>query len=425
MYALGMLSEEAVESGFAGPTLGLECAGIVTALGPEARGLAIGDRVLAFGASCFANQVCTPRSAVARLPSAMGFEAAATIPTTFFTAYYALHHLARLQPGERVLIHGAAGGVGIAAIQLAQHLGAEVFATAGSDEKRDFLRLLGADHIFDSRSLAFADQIMQVTQGQGVDVVLNSLAGEAINRNLGVLKPFGRFLELGKRDFYDNTKVGLRPFRNNIAYFGIDADQLMLAHPALTEALFQQVLDLFAQGILHPLPFQAFEADEVVDAFRQMQQARHIGKIVLTYRQGINQIQPTTRTRAPWHLNPNATYLVTGGLGGFGLKTAQWLADKGARFLVLIGRRDPVAAHAVAAIAALEHQGVTGPGAILRRHQRASHCCADGSTERTHATVAGGGARRNRDRGQPAAQYFTGTAGQGVRPQDPGCAASA
>lgn len=359
MYALGMLSEEAVESGFAGPTLGLECAGIVTALGPEARGLAIGDRVLAFGASCFANQVCTRRSAVARLPSAMGFEAAATIPTTFFTAYYALHHLARLQPGERVLIHGAAGGVGIAAIQLAQHLGAEVFATAGSDEKRDFLRLLGADHIFDSRSLAFADQIMQVTQGQGVDVVLNSLAGEAINRNLGVLKPFGRFLELGKRDFYDNTKVGLRPFRNNIAYFGIDADQLMLAHPALTEALFQQVLDLFAQGILHPLPFQAFEADEVVDAFRQMQQARHIGKIVLTYRQGINQIQPTTRTRAPWHLNPNATYLVTGGLGGFGLKTAQWLADKGARFLVLIGRRDPVAAHAVAAIAALEHQGVT------------------------------------------------------------------
>jgi phthiocerol/phenolphthiocerol synthesis type-I polyketide synthase C len=359
MYALGMLSDESVESGFAGPTLGLECAGVVTALGASVNGLAIGDRVLAFGPSCFSNQVTTRASAVAVLPTSMSFEAAATIPTTFFTAYYAMHHLARLQPGERILIHGAAGGVGIAAIQLAKHLGAEVFATAGSHEKRDFLRLMGADHIFDSRSLAFADQVMAVTQGQGIDVVLNSLAGEAINRNLNILKPFGRFLELGKRDFYENTKVGLRPFRNNISYFGIDADQLLQAQPALTESLFKDVLALFAQGVLHPLPFQAFEADDVVDGFRQMQQSRHIGKIVVTYRNGINQVHTPSAAPAPLLLGADATYLVTGGLGGFGLKTAQWLASKGARHLVLISRSGPVAAEATSAIDALERQGVT------------------------------------------------------------------
>ncbi len=358
MYALGMLSDEAVESGFAGPTLGLECAGVVTALGKSVTGLAVGDRVLAFGSSCFGNQVITRDSAVALLPGAISFEAAATIPTTFFTAYYAMHHLARLQPGERVLIHGAAGGVGVAAIQLAKHLGAVVFATAGSENKRDFLRLLGADHIFDSRSLAFADQIMAATQGQGVDVVLNSLAGEAINRNLSILKPFGRFLELGKRDFYENTKVGLRPFRNNISYFGIDADQLLQAQPALTESLFKDVLTLFAQGVLHPLPYQSFEADDVVDAFRHMQQSRHIGKIVVTYRNGINHAHTPVSVQQPLSLTADATYLVTGGLGGFGLKTAQWLAGKGARHLVLISRSGPVSDEALSAIAALEAQGV-------------------------------------------------------------------
>lgn len=358
MYALGMLSDEAVESGFAGPTLGLECAGVVTALGASVTGIAVGDRVLAFGSSCFGNQVITRASAVAVLPKAISFEAAATIPTTFFTAYYAMHHLARLQPGERVLIHGAAGGVGIAAIQLAKHLGAVVFATAGSDDKRDFLRLLGADYIFDSRSLAFADQIMAVTQGQGVDVVLNSLAGEAINRNLSILKPFGRFLELGKRDFYENTKVGLRPFRNNISYFGIDADQLLQAQPVLTESLFKDVLALFSQGVLHPLPHQVFEADDVVDAFRHMQQSRHIGKIVVTYGNGINHIHTPKSVPAPLTLPADATYLVTGGLGGFGLKTAQWLAGKGARHLVLISRSGPVSDEALSAIAALEAQGV-------------------------------------------------------------------
>jgi len=358
MYALGLLSDEAIENGFAGPTLGLEFSGIVRSIGPDVTDFAPGDKVVGFGPSSFANRAITQSSAISHIPPGISFEAAATIPSTFFTVYYALRHLAQVEPGEKILIHGAAGGVGIAAIQLAKWIGAEIYVTAGSDEKRDFLRLLGVDHIFDSRSLTFADEILALTDGKGVDVVLNSLAGEAINRNFKVLKPFGRFLELGKRDFYENTKIGLRPFRNNISYFGIDADQLMQARPQLTRRLFAEMMGLFAEGVLHPLPYHVFEADDIVDAFRYMQQARQIGKIVITYRNAISHIHMPAVAKKALALAPNASYLVTGGLGGFGLRTAEWLAEKGARNLVLISRSGPTSIDALEGIARLEKQGV-------------------------------------------------------------------
>ena len=359
MYALGLLSDEAIENGFAGATLGFEFAGIVSRVGSKGKAFSPGDPVVGFGPSSFGNRVVTQAGAISHIPQGISFEAAATIPSTFFTVYYALHHLARLQPEEKVLIHGAAGGVGIAAIQVAKWIGAEIYATAGSDEKRDFLRLLGVDHIFDSRSLAYADQILEQTGGEGVDVVLNSLAGEAINRNFQVLKPFGRFLELGKRDFYENTKVGLRPFRNNISYFGIDADQLMLVRPDLTRSLFAEIMALFTEGVLHPLPYHTFEAEDIVDAFRYMQQARQIGKIVVTYHHGINHAHnPAPMARQHLQLAADGTYLVTGGLRGFGLRTAEWLASKGARHLILISRSGPEAEEARSAIDQLEQQGV-------------------------------------------------------------------
>lgn len=360
MYTLGLLPDEAIENGFAGSTLGLEFSGIVHSVGSEARTFKPGDRVVGFGPSCFSNRVVTKATAISYIPSEMSFEAAATIPSTFFTAYYALNHLARLQAGEKVLIHGAAGGVGMAAIQIAKWIGAEIYVTAGSDEKRDFLRLLGIDHIFNSRSLSFADEILAQTDGKGVDVVLNSLSGEAINRNLRVLKPFGRFLELGKRDFYENTKIGLRPFRNNISYFGIDADQLMQAHPDLTRRLFAEVMTLFIEGVLHPLPYHVFEAEDVVSGFRFMQQARQIGKIVITYRNGISHVHtPGPVVRKSLQLAKDASYLVTGGLGGFGLRTAEWLVGKGARNLILISRSGPASEEAQAAIARMTESGVT------------------------------------------------------------------
>ncbi|MBL8396559.1 MAG: type I polyketide synthase [Candidatus Accumulibacter sp.] len=361
MFALGLLSDEAIENGFAGPTLGFEFAGVVSRVGDSASNFSPGDEVVGFGPSSFGNRVVTQSNAIAPIPPEMSFEAAATIPSTFLTVYYALHHLARLQPDERVLIHGAAGGVGIAAVQVAKWLGAEIHATAGSNEKRDFLRLLGVDHIYDSRSLVFAEQILERTAGEGVDVVLNSLAGEAINRNFQVLRPFGRFLELGKRDFYENTRLGLRPFRNNLSYFGIDADQLMLKQPALTRRLFGEIMALFNEGVLHPLPYHTFEAEDVVDAFRYMQQARQIGKIVITYPHGIDgaDFQTPSAARRRLQLSGDASYLISGGLSGFGLRTAEWLVSKGARQLVLLSRRGPTTDEAQQALSRFAAQGVT------------------------------------------------------------------
>jgi phthiocerol/phenolphthiocerol synthesis type-I polyketide synthase C len=349
MYAMGLLPDEAVEDGFCGPTLGMEVSGVVTRVGAAVIELAPGDAVIAFAPASFANHVRTRSLAVARKPAHWSFATAATVPTAFFTAYYALHELARLREGERVLIHGAAGGVGIAAIQLAKHLGAEIFVTAGSDAKRDFVRLLGADHVFDSRSLAFADEVMQATGGTGVDVVLNSLAGDAIPRNLRLLRPFGRMLELGKRDFYENSHIGLRPLRNNISYFGIDADQLLAQRPETARRVFIDLMALFADGSLQPLPHRTFDAADIATAFRHMQASRHIGKVVVTFAPDFDPLGEPLAERPPI-AKPDATYVVTGGLSGFGLRTAWWLVRHGARHLALLTRRGETATPEAGAI---------------------------------------------------------------------------
>ncbi|WP_218314783.1 type I polyketide synthase [Halomonas sp. 18071143] len=358
MYTLGLLSDEAIENGFAGPTLGLEFSGEIVAVGSNVNHLSPGQGVVGFGPASFSDRLVASQHAVAPLPEGVSYAAAATIPTTFFTVYYALKHLARLQPGEKVLIHGAAGGVGIAALQIAQWMGADIYATVGSEEKRDFLRLMGEARLYDSRSLTFAEEILEDTQGEGVDIVLNSLAGEAINQNLRALRPFGRFLELGKRDFYENTHIGLRPFRNNLSYFGIDSDQLMKVQPALTQTLFSEMMALFNDGTLSPLPFTAFSHSQVIDAFRYMQQARQIGKVVVTYEQPIAAPRQEQLGSGSLTLPANASYLVTGGLGGFGLKTAQWLVSKGARELILLSRSGPASEEAQAAIREFDAQGI-------------------------------------------------------------------
>lgn len=361
MYVMGLLPDEAVEHGFAGASLGLEFSGVVTRVGSRVEEYVPGDPVMGFGPACFSSHVITRASAVMPKPEAWSFAAAATVPTVFFTVYYALKQLANLQPGERVLIHGAAGGVGIAAVQLARHLGAEVFATAGSEEKREFVALLGADHVYDSRSLAYAEQILAATGGEGVDVVLNSLAGEAIRRNLHVLRPFGRFLELGKRDFFENTPIGLRPFKDNISYFGIDADQLLIARPDLAGRLFREVMALFRSGVLSPLPVRVFPAERVVDAFRYMQQAKQIGKVVVSFEGARIVPQALLPHRPATRFDVKGAYLVTGGISGFGLGTARWLARNGAGQLVLLSRRGattPGADDALASIRALGAQAV-------------------------------------------------------------------
>jgi len=356
MWNLGLLPEEALEDGYAGPRLGMECSGTVSAVGTAVKDLVVGDRVVAFASGGFASHVVAPAFAVSRLPAGLAFEAAATLPVAYLTAYYALVHLAGLKTDETVLVHGGAGAVGLAALSVARLRGARVIATAGSEEKRALLRHLGADAALNSRTLAFADEIMTLTDGKGVDVVLNSLAGEAMTRSMDCLTPFGRFVELGKRDFYANTHVGLRPFRRNLSYFGVDVDQLIGEHRELTQRLFNELVGLFATGNLPALPHRVFDGERADEAFRLMQRSGHIGKIVVKPACASTDPAPIDR-RFP--VNQDGLHLVVGGTGGFGLAAAEWLAGRGARQIVLTSRSGILAPGAESRVEALRNSGVS------------------------------------------------------------------
>ena len=331
MWAQGLLPEDMLMDGFAGASLGMECAGIVEEAGPGVA-LTPGSAVFGFAPAAFATHALTRAEALQPLPPGISAEAAATIPVAFITAAYGLETLARLRPGEHVLIHGGAGGVGLAALQIAKAAGAVVAATAGSAEKRAFLRQLGADLVLDSRDAGFADAL-RAAWPHGVDVVLNSLAGAAMERSLALLAPFGRFIELGKRDFAEGRRAVLGAFRRNISYFAVDADALPRARPALAEALLSDIAARLADGALLPLPYRSFPAEEAEAAFRQLQASSHIGKLV---------IRPPTQSvdRQPsWQPDEAGCYVVLGGTQGFGLECAKWLAAAGARRIALISRR--------------------------------------------------------------------------------------
>jgi len=257
--------------------LGSECAGRVAALGEGVEGLAVGDEVVSFGYGCFAPYAICPAGLVLKKPEHLSFVEAATIPVAFSTACVALLELARLRRGERLLVHAAAGGVGMAAVQVARRIGAVVFATAGSEEKRDFLRSLGIEHVFDSRSLRFADEVMKWTSGHGVDVVLNSLAGDFIPRSLSVLAPHGRFLEIGKRDIYANTALGMRHFERGLSFIAVNLDWSRGGFGTV----WRRVVRRFADRSFEPLPHRVFPLDQAAAAFQYMAEARHIGKVVL------------------------------------------------------------------------------------------------------------------------------------------------
>ncbi len=323
--------------------LGDECAGRISALGAGVEGLRVGDEVVAVAPLSFGTFATTRAEFVAAKPPGVSFTAAATIPIAFLTAYYALHDLARLRKGERVLIHTAAGGVGQAAVQIAQLLGAEIYATAGSPEKREFLRSLGIEHVMDSRSLAFADQVLEMTNYQGVDVILNSLAGEAISKNLSILGDYGRFLEIGKRDIYENRKLEMRPFQKNLSFFAIDMDRLMRQRPLAAGSLMREIMQHFKEGVFHPLPFSEFPIEDTVAAFRFMAQGKNVGKVIVS--QPDKEGEPVATGResedfaAPaFDIRADGTYLITGGLGGLGLQVAHWLIRRGARHLALMSR---------------------------------------------------------------------------------------
>lgn len=328
-------------------SFGSECAAVIVSVGEGVRNLQAGQRVIVMGSGTLASHAILPIQNVIPVPARLTDEEAASIPSAFVTAQFGLQHLAKLKSGESVLIHAAAGGVGLAAVQLAQRVGAEIFATAGSEEKRSYLRSLGVPHVMDSRSMDFAAEIARLTNGKGVDVVLNSLSGDFIEKSLSVTAVGGRFVEIGMTGIWDDAHVAA--LNRNISYFPVNLAATFQQDPLLLAEMLRDLLAEFSEGRLKPLPIKVFTAEQSTEAFRYMAQARHIGKVVIKHRP-VSQVGPRS-------FDSSSSYLITGGLSGLGLLVARWMAEQGARNLVLIGRSEP-SASALETIQEMEKLGV-------------------------------------------------------------------
>ena len=323
------------------PQLGTDFAGVVTAVGPDVTAHRVGDHVGGLcGNGCWATFViCDDRLAV-KLPPGLTDDDGAAVLTAYATAWYGLHELARISSADKVLIHSATGGMGQAAIAIARWAGAEIFATAGSPQRRALLRDLGIEHVYDSRSTEFAELIRRDTNGYGVDIVLNSLPGAAQCAGLELLAFGGRFVEIGKRDIYADTWLGLFPFRRNLTFFAVDLGLMTDTHPEKVRDLVSRVFQLTADGVL-PLPQSThYPLAEATTAIRAMSNAEHTGKLVLDIPHTGHSsvvVQPE-QARV---FRRDGAYIITGGLGGLGLFLAQKMAAAGCGRIVLTSRSQP------------------------------------------------------------------------------------
>ncbi|MFE7559174.1 SDR family NAD(P)-dependent oxidoreductase [Kitasatospora sp. NPDC057500] len=336
--------------------LGLDGAGVVTRTGEGVTRFAPGDRVVACtGGGALASHWTVLADHAQHIPAQMSDEEAAAFPAVTITAWYGLRHLAALAPGETVLVHSAAGGLGLAAIEVARLLGAEVLATAGSEEKRAHLRGLGVRHVFDSRDLSWARLVRGATGGRGVDVVLNSLTGAAIPLGLEVLAEGGRFVEVGKADIHGGRTLGLEAFRKGVSLASLDLAGVIARRPALFTRLFAEVWERVEQGGLRPLPVLRRPFARAVEAMREMARGNHIGKFVLSDPATVGEVVPEPLRDG--RFRGDGSYLITGGLGALGLSLAEFMAGRGAGRLALVGRSAP-GEDAVARIGAMRARGV-------------------------------------------------------------------
>ncbi|KAF6790728.1 polyketide synthase [Colletotrichum sojae] len=335
LVALGQLDET---------IMGYECSGVVTQLGKEAQeqsGLKVGDRVCAILRGHWATRVLINWPCAVRIPDNMSFEQAATIPMVFATAYYGLYDTGRLSKGEAVLIHAATGGVGQAAVMLAQHRGAEVFVTVGTEAKRDFVMKefgIPRDHIFSSRDTSFGPAIMAATDGKGVDVVLNSLAGPLLRETWDCMARFGRFVEIGKRDMEAAKNLDMSPLRRAASFAAIDLFQLGKYKGHVVQDVLRGVMAMFESGAARVVsPMTTYPVSEVDKAFRLMQSGKHLGKIVVVPKK--TDLVKAIPARKPTSLQPNASYIVVGGMGGIGQSISRWMASSlGCKNLVVLSR---------------------------------------------------------------------------------------
>jgi acyl transferase domain-containing protein/NADPH:quinone reductase-like Zn-dependent oxidoreductase/SAM-dependent methyltransferase/acyl carrier protein len=353
LKALALYPGEAPDAKIFGDEVG----GVIKAVGQGVKHVKPGDRVFGLAVFGLATQTLARGGDICRIPAKLSFEEAATLPVVFMTSWHALKEVARLRKGECVLVHAGAGGVGMAAIQIAHYLGAEVIASAGSATKRALLKTLGVKHVIDSRRGDFAEAVMELTNRRGVDVVLNALASEAIPMGLSCLAEHGRFIEIGKRDIYQNSRIPLWSLRRNASFHVVAMDAVFSGDEALTRDMLTDLSALVEKGGLTPLPFRSFPASRIDAAFRLMASGKHIGKVIVSLpevfvpRRG----EPLA---APFSVKSDGTYLITGGFGGFGKVIAEWLVKCGARHLVLSSRSGAATAEAEAFVQSLRDRGV-------------------------------------------------------------------
>jgi polyketide synthase 5 len=327
------------------PELGLDFAGVVTAVGPDVTTHQVGDRVGGFSKTgSWATFVTCDARVAATLPPELSDDVAAAVSTAYAAAWYGLHDQARIETGDRVLIHSATGGVGQAAIAIAHAAGAEIFATAGSEKRRQLLRDMGIKHVYDSRSTEFAEQIRRDTDGYGVDVVLNSLIGAAQRAGLELLSVGGRFVEIGKRDVYANSRLELFPFRRNLTFHYVDLALMAESHPRKIGALLATVYRLVADGKLPQPEVSRYPLQDAGTAIRVMSAAEHTGKLVLDVPHAGHSSVVVPPQRAVT-FRPDGSYIITGGLGGLGLFLAEKMASAnggaGCGRIVLTSRSQP------------------------------------------------------------------------------------
>ncbi len=322
------------------PVIGGECVGLVTAVGPDVDVVEVGQRVIAFGPGTFASYMTTLADLVAPVPDALPDAEAAAFGIAYLTAWHSLCEVGRLAPGERVLIHSATGGVGLAAVSIAKMIGARIYTTAGSDAKREMLAGLGVEYVGNSRDVEFADEILDITDGYGVDVILNSLPGEAIHRGVQILAPCGRFIELGKKDVHADASLGLAALAKSASFAVVDLDLNLKLQPARYREMLGHILAHVADGKLQVLPVTEFSLPDAADAFRLMASGRHTGKIVVSIPAG-GDIEAVAAPPPQPLVSADGGYVIVGGMGGLGFVVAQWLVDQGAGLVVLNGRSAP------------------------------------------------------------------------------------
>ncbi|KAF4983054.1 hypothetical protein FZEAL_1454 [Fusarium zealandicum] len=326
-----------------GVTMAGECAGIVRKVGSEVTDkFNVGDRVCGIFAEPFSSHPRIDGNFSCRLPESMPYSVGASIPVIFCTAYHCIVQVARLERGQSILIHAASGGVGQAAIQLAQKIGAEIFCTVGSSTKRQLLIdtfNIPPSHIFSSRLRTFKQGILRLTQNKGVDCVLNSLSGESLHDSFAVLAPLGTFVEIGKSDIYRKNEISMVPFDSSVTFAAVDLTVLARLKPVKMRETLETVLSMFEDGTLQAVaPITAMPMTDIEEAFRLIQSRKHTGKVVLVS-DDETQVKLTLARPRPLSLDKNGTYVISGGLGDLGRRIAKFLASRGAGHVVTLSRR--------------------------------------------------------------------------------------